>query len=220
MNFFAKMSDPIAECGCFQLHVTFRHMKYVLFSTKIHKNNFPWPVLTLAFTTRISDWSVNSLQWLSMRIFCRNFLIDNHYKTVYGVCKHCQFVYASSVLSVMSVSGFPLIIMSAHAQCSMCTCSVEGIPSLVCLHMLSVGASLISMQCKHWRRRRIFGEDEEKVKNPSSSPKIHRLHHKKGRLRHKIRRLDWLNTNANRQRWPSPVYGSVRSQCSSSTVFI
>ena len=91
---------------------------------------------------------------------------------------------------VMSVSGFPLIIMSAHAQCSMCTCSVEGIPSLVCPHMLSVGASLISMQCKHWRRRRIFGEDEEKVKNPSSSPKIRRLHHKKGRLRHKIRCLD------------------------------
>ena len=59
-------------------------MKCVLFSTKVHKNNFPWQVLTLAFTTRISDWSVNSLQWLSMRIFCRNFLIDNHYKTVYG----------------------------------------------------------------------------------------------------------------------------------------
>ena len=78
------------------------------------------------------------------------------------VCKHCQFVFPSSVLSVMSVSGFPLIIMSAHAQCSMCTCSVEGIPSLVCPHMLSVGASLISMQCKHWRRRRIFGEDKEK----------------------------------------------------------
>ena len=50
----------------------------------------------------------------------------------------CQFVFASSVLSVMSVNGFPLIIMSAHAQCSICTCSVEGIPSLVCLHLLSV----------------------------------------------------------------------------------
>ena len=74
--------------------------------------------------------------------------------TKFWVCKHCQFVFPSSVLSVMSVSGFPLIIMSAHAQCSMCTCSVEGIPSLVCPHMLSVGASLISMQCKHWRRRR------------------------------------------------------------------
>ena len=121
------------------------------------------------------------------------------------VCKHCQFVYASSVLSVMSVSGFPLIIMSAHAQCSMCTCSVEGILSLVCLHMLSVGASLISMQCKHWRRRRIFGEDDEKIKNPSSLPKILHLRHKKGRLRHKIRRLDWLNTNTNRQRWPSRI---------------
>ena len=58
-------------------------------------------------------------------------------------------MFASSVLSVMSVNGFPLIIMSAHAQCSICTCSVEGIPSLVCLHMLSVGPSLISMQCKH-----------------------------------------------------------------------
>ena len=121
------------------------------------------------------------------------------------VCKHCQFVYASSVLSVMSVSGFPLINLSAHAQCSICTCSVEGIPSLVCPHMLSVGASLISMQCKHWRRRRIFGEDKEKVKHPSSSPKIHHRRHKKGRLHHKIRRLDWLNTNANRQRWPSHI---------------
>ena len=125
------------------------------------------------------------------------------------MCKHCQFVYASSVLSVMSVSGFRLIIMSAHAQCSMCTCSVKGIPSLVCLHMLSVGASLISMQCKHWRRRRIFGEDEEKVRNPLSSPKIHRLRHKKGRLCHKIRRLDWLNTNTNWQRWPSRFYHCV-----------
>ena len=48
--------------------------------------------------------------------------------------------------------------MSAHAQCSICTCSVEGIPSLVCLHMLSAGTSLISMQCKHWRRWSIFGE--------------------------------------------------------------
>ena len=110
--------------------------------------------------------------------------------SVCRVCKHCQFVFTSSVLSVMSVSGFPLIIMSAHAQCSMCTCSVEGIPSLVCPHMLSVGASLISMQCKHWRRRRIFGEDEEKVKNPSSLPEIRRLHQKKGRLRHKICHLD------------------------------
>ena len=112
-------------------------------------------------------------------------------------------MFTSSVLSVMSVSGFPLIIMSAHAQCSMCTCSVEGIPSLVCLHMLSVGASLISMQCKHSRKRRIFGEDEEKVKNPSSSPEICHLRQKKGHLRHKIRRLDWLNTNTNWQRWPS-----------------
>ena len=90
----------------------------------------------------------------------------------------------------MSVSGFPLIIMSAHAQCSMCTCSVEEIPSLVCPHMLSVGASPISMQCKHWRRRRIFGKDEEKVKNPLSLPEIRSLRHKKGRLHHKIRRLD------------------------------
>ena len=121
----------------------------------------------------------------------KDYMTDALYKTdKIRVCKHCQFVYTSSVLSVMSVSGFPRIIMSAHAQCSMCTCSVEGIPSLVCPHMLSVGASLISMQCKHWQRRRIFGEDEEKVKNPSSSPKIHRLHHKKGRLLHKIRRLD------------------------------
>ena len=100
-----------------------------------------------------------------------------NFTPIYRVCKHCQFVFPSSVLSVMSVSGFPLIIMSAHAQCSMCTCSVEGIPSLVCPHMLSVSASLISMQCKHcsmWQTHgkqwRIFGEDEEKVKNPSSSP--------------------------------------------------
>ena len=64
---------------------------------------------------------------------------------------------ASSVLSVMSVTGFPLIIMSAHAQCSICTCSIEGIPSLVCLHMLSVGASLISMQGKHCKE---CGKDE------------------------------------------------------------
>ena len=68
----------------------------------------------------------------------------------------CQFVFASSVLSVMSVNGFPLIIMSAHAQCSICTCSVVGIPSLVCLHMLSVGPSLISMQCKHCKHVVMF----------------------------------------------------------------
>ena len=76
----------------------------------------------------------------------------------FRVCKHCLFGFASSVLSVMSVIGFPLIIMSAHAQCSMCTCSVEGIPSLVCPHMLSVGASLISMQCKHCSMWRTHGE--------------------------------------------------------------
>ena len=152
-------------------------------------------------------WTMLSQNWKMLAFCVWHFDIG----PVRGVCKHCQFVYASSVLSVMSVSGFPLIIMSAHAQCSMYTCSVEGIPSLVCPHMLSVGASLISMQCKHWQRRRIFGEDKEKVKNPSSSSKIHHLCHKKGRLCHKIHRLDWLNTNANRQRWPTPVR-DVRSR--------
>ena len=83
--------------------------------------------------------------------------LENVTASVFQVCKHCQFVFASSVLSVMSVNGFPLIIMSAHAQCSICTCSVEGIPSLVCLHMLSVGASLISIQCKHCKQ---YGKDE------------------------------------------------------------
>ena len=78
-------------------------------------------------------------------------------KLISGVCKHCQFVFVSSVLSVMPVNGFPIIIMSAHAQCSICTCSVEGIPALVCLYMLSVGISLISMQCKH---RKQCGKDE------------------------------------------------------------
>ena len=90
----------------------------------------------------------------------RNFWSLEMYLIEGQVCKHCQFVFASSVLSVMSVNGFPLIIMSAHAQCSICTCSVEGIPSLVslvCLHMLSVGASLISMQCKHCKQ---CGKDE------------------------------------------------------------
>ena len=48
--------------------------------------------------------------------------------------KHCQFVFAYWVLSVMSVTGILLIIMSAHAQCSIYTCSIEGIPSLVCLY--------------------------------------------------------------------------------------
>ena len=99
-----------------------------------------------------------------------------------GVCKHCQFVFASSVLSVMSVSGFPLIIMSAHAQCSMCTCSVEGIPSLVCLHMLSVGASLISMQCKHcsmWQTHgELCGEDEGFLVKMKKKLKILHLHQK------------------------------------------
>ena len=106
------------------------------------------------------------------------------------MCKHCQFVFASSVLSVMLVNGFPLIIISAHAQCSICTCSVEGIPSLVCLHMLSVGASLISMQCKCCKQcgknKGFFGKDEEKVKNPSPSPKSLHLHHKILRLHHKF----------------------------------
>ena len=45
-----------------------------------------------------------------------------------GGCKHCQFACVSSVLSVMDF------------------------PSIVCLHMLSVGTSLISMQGKHWQR--------------------------------------------------------------------
>ena len=98
------------------------------------------------------------------------------------MCKHCQFVFASSVLSVMSVSGFPFIIMSAHAQCSMCTCSVEGIPSLVCPHMLSVGASLISMQCKHcsmWRTHgEQCGEDEGFVAKMKKKSKIVRLRQK------------------------------------------
>ena len=109
----------------------------------------------------------------------------------FHVCKTCQFWFVFSVLSVMSVSGFPLIIMSAHAQCSIWTCSVEGIPSLVCLHMLSQVTSLISMHSKQWRiltnfvaktkknkKRRIRqGEYEEKVRNPSSSPKICHLCH-------------------------------------------
>ena len=74
------------------------------------------------------------------------------------VCKHCRLVFAYGVLSVMPVTGFPLIIISAHAQCSICTCSIEGIVHyVVCLHMLSVGASLISMQGKHCKQ---CGKDE------------------------------------------------------------
>ena len=60
------------------------------------------------------------------------------------------------------------------------SCKSLDFPSLVCLHMpsrgdflinmsaymLSVGASIISMQGKHWQtswqKQRIFGEDEEK----------------------------------------------------------
>ena len=51
--------------------------------------------------------------------------------------KPCQLACVSSVLSVMQVSRFHLNTMSARAQCSICTCSVEGIPSLICLHMPS-----------------------------------------------------------------------------------
>ena len=99
------------------------------------------------------------------------------------VCKHCQFAFVSSVLSVMSVTAFPLIIMSAHAQCSICTCSVEGISSLVCLHTPSVASKMKGF----WQRWRKI------LKNPSSSP-----------------HNDWTDktdntedTNANWQSWPS-----------------
>ena len=120
-------------------------------------------------------------------------------------------MFAYSVLSVMSVTGFPLIIMSAHAQCSICTCSIEGIPSLVCLHMLSVGASFISMQGKHCKQcgkdEGFFGKDKEKVKTPSSLPKILCLCHKILRLCHKITETDMTDntqyTNTNWQWWPS-----------------
>ena len=65
-------------------------------------------------------------------------------------------------------------------QCSICTCSVEGIPSLVCLHMLSVGVS--SLVCNvniansvakmkdFWQRRRKSKKSFVFAKNPSSSP--------------------------------------------------
>ena len=39
--------------------------------------------------------------------------------------------------------------MSAHAQYRLCTGSVKGFPSLVYLHILSIGPSLINMQGKY-----------------------------------------------------------------------
>ena len=79
-----------------------------------------------------------------------------------------------------------LISMSVHVQCSFCTYSVEGFPSLVCGHILSVGASLISV---HWQRWHIFGEGDKKpvtftktkksvvfIKNTSSSLRTNKTH--------------------------------------------
>ena len=78
------------------------------------------------------------------------------------------------------------------------SCQSLDFPSLVCLHMLSVGAFLISMQGKHCKQ---CGKDEEKVKNHSSSPKIPCLCHKIICLHHKMTETDmtdntqYANTN-------------------------
>ena len=66
----------------------------------------------------------------------------------------------------MSVTGFPLIIMSAHAQCSTCTCSIEGIPSLLCLHMLRHCGKDEGFLVKMKKNKKSFIF----AKNPSSLP--------------------------------------------------
>ena len=95
--------------------------------------------------------------------------------------------------------GESLISMSAHSQCSICTCSVEGNTSLVCVHMLSVGTSLISMQVnigKHCGKDKGFLAKMKKIKNLPSSPKI--LH-----LQNKMTETDMTeDTNVNWQSLP------------------
>ena len=81
------------------------------------------------------------------------------------VCKHCQFVCLQYCQCCKSLD-FPSLLCLTHVHYSISTCSVKGIPSLVCLHMLNVGAPVISMRGKDWQtvwqRQKIFGKDEEK----------------------------------------------------------
>ena len=73
------------------------------------------------------------------------------------MCKLYEFAFVFRVHSVKSLSGwFPLISISTHAQGS---AQLRGFPSLVCLQMLSVEASLISM---HWWKWYIFGKTTKK----------------------------------------------------------
>ena len=57
-----------------------------------------------------------------------------------------EFSLSHSYQSKLSKTGssldFPSLLFPVHAQYTLCTCSVKGFPSLLCLHMLSLGASL------------------------------------------------------------------------------
>ena len=61
-----------------------------------------------------------------------------------------EFSLSHSYQSKLSKTGssldFPSLLFPAHAQYTLCTCSVKGFPSLLCLHMLSPSTQMHNFQ--------------------------------------------------------------------------
>ena len=54
--------------------------------------------------------------------------------------------YQSKLSKTGSSLDFPSLLFPAHAQYTLCTCSVKGFPSLLCLHMLSSSTQMHNFQ--------------------------------------------------------------------------
>ena len=83
------------------------------------------------------------------------------YSTSSGITRVCKLNESESVFmlclchsyqSKLSKTGssldFPSLLFPAHAQYTLCTCSVKGFPSLLCLHMLSPLTQMHNFQGK------------------------------------------------------------------------
>ena len=83
------------------------------------------------------------------------------YSTTSGITRVCKLNESESVFmlclchsyqSKLSKTGssldFPSLLFPAHAQYTLCTCSVKGFPSLLCLHMLSPLTQMHNFQGK------------------------------------------------------------------------
>ena len=113
-----------------------------------------WPrCLTSGFC-----WAINSLPLTTALVISLDFPISRKVLNLWPggklneLMSLTEFSLSHSYQSKLSKTGssldFPSLLFPAHAQYTLCTCSVKGFPSLLCLHILSPSTQMHNFQAE------------------------------------------------------------------------